>query len=77
MSVKDAKKHIGTLFVGIARRRIVTLGIVKFASNVKIGDHWYHCNDAFVCHAGEGHGEKEVLLAEGAYMLFYLRKDGK
>ena len=35
--MKDAKKHIGTLFVGISRRRIVTLGIVKFASNVKIG----------------------------------------
>ena len=57
--------HNGTLHQG------------HYTSNVKCGQHWYHCNDAFVCDAGEGNGEKEVLLAEGAYMLFYRRKDGK
>lgn len=71
----DSPKVLYDLFATVNHRGTLHKG--HYTSNVKIGDHWYHCNDAFVCHAGEGHGEKEVLLAEGAYMLFYLRKDGK
>ena len=37
MTAKDAAKNIGTLFVGIARHRIATLGIVRFVATVGIG----------------------------------------
>eukprot|EP00986_Skeletonema_menzelii_P001814 scaffold495_cov152-Skeletonema_menzelii.AAC.4 len=71
----ESPKVLYDLFATVNHRGTLNQG--HYTSNIKCGDHWYHCNDAFVCYAGEGNGEKEVLLAEGAYMLFYLRKDGK
>ena len=50
--------HIGTLNQG------------HYVSNVKVGDQWYHCNDAHVSTSEES----EVLKSEGAYMLFYIRR---
>lgn len=70
----ESPKVLYDLFATVNHRGTLNQG--HYTSNVKCGKHWYHCNDAFVCDAGEGNGEKEVLLAEGAYMLFYLRKDG-
>jgi len=55
--------HTGTLHQG------------HYVSNVKVNGKWYHCNDAYVCDAGDGDGEKAVLEADGAYMLFYMRRD--
>jgi len=54
--------HTGTLHQG------------HYFANVKVGDKWYRCNDAFVAEAGQGDGEKEVLGSEGAYILFYKRR---
>lgn len=55
--------HKGTLHQG------------HYTANVKCGDCWYTCNDAFVSRAGVvGDGEKEVLSSDGAYMLFYQKK---
>ena len=71
----ESPKVLYDLFATVNHRGTLNQG--HYTSNVKCGNHWYHCNDAFVCDAGEGNGEKEVLLAEGAYMLFYLKKDGK
>ncbi len=71
----DSPKVLYDLFATVNHRGTLNQG--HYTSNVKAGKHWYHCNDAFVCDAGEGNGEKEVLAAEGAYMLFYQRKDGK
>jgi len=45
-----------------------------YVANVKSGNCWYTCNDAFVSTAGKGDGAKEVLSSEGAYMLFYMKK---
>lgn len=45
-----------------------------YVANVKCGNRWFSCDDALVTPAGEGDGEKEVLLSEGAYMLFYQKK---
>ena len=71
----ESPKMFYDLFATVNHRGSLNQG--HYTSNIKCGDHWYHCNDEFVCHAGEGNGEKEVLEAEGAYMLFYLRKGGK
>mmetsp|Transcript_46320 Transcript_46320/g.54121 ORF Transcript_46320/g.54121 Transcript_46320/m.54121 type:complete len:1447 (-) Transcript_46320:174-4514(-) len=63
--------HIGTLHQG------------HYVSNVKVDGKWYNCNDAQVSFAGNGNGhnsgwentgEKEVLTADGAYILFYQRR---
>ena len=54
--------HKGTLHQG------------HYVANVKCGNCWYHCNDAFIAMAGEGDGEREVLSSDGAYMLFYLKR---
>lgn len=54
--------HKGTLHQG------------HYVANVKSGEQWYSCNDAFVTTAGEGNGEREVLSSAGAYMLFYIKK---
>jgi ubiquitin carboxyl-terminal hydrolase 22/27/51 len=45
-----------------------------YVSNVKVDEQWYHCNDDFICKAGDGDGEKAVLDSTGAYMLFYIRQ---
>lgn len=50
--------HVGTLNQG------------HYVSNVKVGDQWYHCNDAHISTSEES----EVLKSEGAYMMFYLRR---
>jgi len=71
----DSPKVLYDLFATVNHKGTLNQG--HYTSNVKCGNHWYHCNDAFICDAGEGNGEKEVLLAEGAYMLFYRRKDWK
>jgi len=47
-----------------------TLNQGHYVSNVKVGDQWYHCNDAHVSTSEES----EVLRSEGAYMLFYIRR---
>lgn len=52
-----------------------TLNQGHYVANVKCDNHWFSCNDAFVTNAGVGNGEKEVLSSEGAYMLFYKKKD--
>jgi ubiquitin carboxyl-terminal hydrolase 22/27/51 len=46
-----------------------------YVSNIKVDDMWYHCNDASVYHAGVGNGAAEVLSSQGAYMLFYIRRE--
>jgi len=40
-----------------------------YVSNVKIDDQWYTCNDALVTKCTEA----DVLEADGAYLLFYIR----
>mmetsp|Transcript_8786 Transcript_8786/g.16321 ORF Transcript_8786/g.16321 Transcript_8786/m.16321 type:complete len:213 (+) Transcript_8786:1461-2099(+) len=54
--------HKGTLHQG------------HYVANVKCGNRWYSCNDAFVTTVDTGNGEKEVLSSEGAYILFYIKK---
>jgi len=45
-----------------------------YVANVKVGSQWYHCNDAHVSYAGtSGDGEVDVVNADGAYLLFYIR----
>lgn len=46
-----------------------------YVANVKVDEHWYHCNDAHVSNAGLGTGEEEVVKSDGAYLLFYIRSD--
>ena len=41
-----------------------------YVTNVKVDDVWYHCNDQHVSYAKED----SVLKAEGAYVLFYIRR---
>ncbi|KAG7364428.1 ubiquitin carboxyl-terminal hydrolase [Nitzschia inconspicua] len=41
-----------------------------YVANVKVGSQWYSCNDQMVCSATEG----SVLTADGAYVLFYMRR---
>jgi ubiquitin C-terminal hydrolase len=41
-----------------------------YVANVKVEDKWYHCNDQHVSHASE----ESVLKADGAYILFYIRR---
>jgi len=41
-----------------------------YVANVKADDKWYHCNDQHISHAKE----ESVLKAEGAYVLFYIRR---
>lgn len=41
-----------------------------YISNVKVDNNWYHCNDQHVSHIKE----ESVLEAEGAYVLFYIRR---
>jgi ubiquitin carboxyl-terminal hydrolase 22/27/51 len=45
-----------------------------YVTNLKVGEKWFHCNDAHVCDAGVGDGEAEVLKSDGAYLLFYIRR---
>jgi ubiquitin C-terminal hydrolase len=49
--------HFGTLQSG------------HYVANVKVEDHWYHCNDANVTYISE----QDVLKSE-AYLLFYARR---
>ncbi len=74
----ESPKVLYDLYATVNHRGSLHQG--HYTSNIKCNDHWYHCNDAFVCNAGEGNGEKEVLQAEGtrggdAYMLFYRRHE--
>ena len=46
-----------------------TLNQGHYVSNVKIGERWYHCNDAHVSETEES----TVLSSDGAYILFYIR----
>lgn len=48
-----------------------TLNQGHYVSNVKVNERWYHCNDAYVVHTKE----EEVLKSEGAYILFYMRRN--
>jgi ubiquitin C-terminal hydrolase len=41
-----------------------------YVANVKVEDKWYHCNDQ---HVGQA-SEESVLKADGAYILFYVRR---
>lgn len=43
-----------------------------YVANVKVDGQWYHCNDA---HVSKCDDEDEVLKSEGAYVLFYMRRD--
>lgn len=45
-----------------------------YIANVKCGNTWYSCNDAFISLAGKGDGEAEVMSSAGAYMIFYIRR---
>jgi ubiquitin C-terminal hydrolase len=47
-----------------------TLNQGHYVSNVKIGDQWFHCNDAHISSSDED----QVLKSEGAYLLFYIRR---
>jgi ubiquitin carboxyl-terminal hydrolase 22/27/51 len=46
-----------------------------YVTNVKVDNKWYHINDAHVSYASlnNGDGEAEVVVSEGAYLLFYIR----
>ena len=46
-----------------------------YVANVKVGSAWYRCNDEHVSKAGRGDGERAVLESEGAYILFYIRRN--
>ena len=41
-----------------------------YVANVKVDETWYHCNDQHISYAKE----ESVLKAEGAYVLFYIRR---
>jgi len=41
-----------------------------YVANVKVDDAWYHCNDQHISYANE----ESVMKAEGAYVLFYIRR---
>lgn len=41
-----------------------------YVSNVLVNNQWYHCNDSFVGFSSEA----EILISEGAYLLFYIRR---
>ena len=41
-----------------------------YVANVQVDNVWYHCNDQHISYAQE----ESVLKAEGAYMLFYIRR---
>jgi len=41
-----------------------------YVTNVKVDDVWYHCNDQHISYATE----ESVLKADGAYVLFYIRR---
>jgi ubiquitin C-terminal hydrolase len=41
-----------------------------YVANIKVEDTWYHCNDQHVSYASE----ESVLKADGAYILFYIRR---
>jgi len=41
-----------------------------YVANVKMDDMWYHCNDQHISYAKE----ETVMKAEGAYLLFYIRR---
>lgn len=51
-------EHSGTLYQG------------HYVSNVKVGNKWYYCNDAFVSETTE----EEVLKSNEVYMMFYIRR---
>jgi len=51
--------HTGTLHQG------------HYISHVLVKNQWYYCNDAHVSTSRE----EEVLKADGAYMLFYIRRN--
>ena len=63
------------LFATVNHRGTLNQG--HYIANVKCGNDWFSCNDAFVTNAGEGDGENEVLSADGAYMLFYQKRKSK
>jgi ubiquitin C-terminal hydrolase len=41
-----------------------------YVANVKVDNTWYHCNDQNIAYASED----SVLKADGAYVLFYIRR---
>lgn len=45
-----------------------------YVSNVKVNNRWYYCNDAHVSLAGGNGSDSTVLNNEGAYILFYVRR---
>lgn len=47
-----------------------TMNQGHYVSNVKVGETWYHCNDAHISFSEEA----DVLNSEGAYLLFYIRR---
>ena len=52
-----------------------TLNQGHYVANVEVDGKWFHCNDAYVCDAGEGDGKKAVLAENSsAYLLFYSRR---
>lgn len=48
-----------------------TLASGHYTSFVKVDKKWFHCNDAHVSDASEA----EALNGNGAYLLFYVRRD--
>jgi ubiquitin carboxyl-terminal hydrolase 22/27/51 len=48
-----------------------------YISNVRIRDKWFRCNDSCVSSPSKSKDEEEdtVLESEGAYLLFYIRKE--
>ena len=41
-----------------------------YVANVKVNDDWFRCNDQHISSSSEAN----VLLSDGAYILFYARR---
>lgn len=46
-----------------------------YVANVSIRDRWFLCNDSFVAPTAKHDEEGAVLKSEGAYLLFYVRRE--
>jgi ubiquitin C-terminal hydrolase len=55
------------LFATVNHRGTLQSG--HYVNNIQVDSVWYHCNDAAISLVSEN----EVMNADGAYLLFYIR----